>query len=42
MAGDYANPGLLLPPVDPDIGVAEAGRLHAQDQLAGSGLRVGH
>src|SRR3990172_8042860 len=41
VAGYYARPGGLLPLVNPDVGVAGAGRLHAQEDLAGAGLGVG-
>src|SRR3972149_10850965 len=41
VAGYYARPGGLLPLVDPNVGVAEAGRLPAPEGLAGAGAGVG-
>ena len=42
VAGYDADLGLLLSLVDADIGLAEAGRFHTQEQLAGAGLGFGY
>ena len=42
VAGYDADLGVLLSLVDADIGLAEAGRFHTQEQLAGAGLGFGY